>query len=141
MEEPQETSTVKSSPKSQALVMWIIWFSFLQSLFVLTWFIGGGIPDGENAAEPMAWWLWLLTFGSIAAATVLRWIFIPKMERAEQYLTALVIGLSLCELPVFVSLFLMVEYPQNQIAVLMLAVLGIIQMAPSYATPGYNGKS
>jgi hypothetical protein len=30
------------------------------------------------------------------------------------------------------------DYPQYQIAVLMLAVVSIIQFAPSYATPGYD---
>ena len=47
-------------------------------------------------------------------------------------------GLALCEMPIFVSLFGMRDYPQNQIAVLIVAVLSIIQFAPSYATPGYK---
>jgi hypothetical protein len=51
----------------------------------------------------------------------------------------MIVGLSLSEAPVFFSLFLVgPDYPQNQLAVLMVAVVSLIQFAPSYATPGYQ---
>lgn len=133
-----QASDNKGPTKQHAIVLWVIWFSFLQSAFLFTWFLGGGLPEGENAAEPMAFVLWLIAFGGLAAATVIRWVVLPKILKPEQQLVTLIIGLSLCELPIFVSLFLMADYPQNQIAVLIVAVLCIIQFAPSYATPGYD---
>ena len=55
-------------------------------------------------------------------------------------LLAMVIGLGLAEASIFLELFLIgADYPQNQIAVLMLAVFGLIQSAPIYATPGMDG--
>jgi len=138
MQSFKNDSTSGDQTKQHAIVLWILWFSFLQSAFIFTWFIGGGIPEGENAAEPMAFWLWLLTFGGLAMATVIRWIVIPKVSKPQQQLATLIVGLSLCEMPVFVSLFFMQDYPQNQIAVLIVAVLCVIQFAPSYATPGYR---
>jgi len=125
--------------KGHALIMWIIWFAVLQGAFVFQWVLGKGIPQGENAAEPMAASLWLLCFGPILLATLVRWLVIPKMKQAQPQLVAMILGLSLAEAPIFFSLFLVgPEYPQNQIAVLMVAVVAIIQFAPSYATPGYD---
>lgn len=138
METSDNDSPDNGLTKQHAIVMWVIWFSFLQSAFMFTWFIGGGIPEGENAAEPMAVFLWLIAFGGLAAATIVRWLVLPKIGRPEPQLTAMIIGLALCEMPIFVSLFMMQDYPQNQIAVLIVAVLSIIQFAPSYATPGYK---
>lgn len=126
--------------KQHALVLWIIWFAMLQGVFVIQWVLGRGIPGGENAEIPMAGWLWLLCFGPVAVATVIRWLVIPKIKEPQQQLTAMIVGLALSEAPVFFSLFLIgPDYPQNQIAVLMVAVVSLIQFAPSYATPGYAG--
>ena len=51
----------------------------------------------------------------------------------------MVVGLALSENPIFFSLFLIgSDYPQNQIAVLIVAVLSLIQFAPSYLTPSYD---
>lgn len=119
--------------------MWILWFAMLQGVFVIQWILGQGIPGGENIEEPMAAWLWLICFAPILLATGIRWGIIPKLKLAQQQLVAMLIGLSLSEAPVFFSLFLIgPDYPQHQLAVLMLAVVSMIQFAPSYATPGYR---
>lgn len=127
------------SSKQHALVMWIIWLAFLQSAFVVQIFIGKGLPKGENASEPMALWLWLICALPLIAATALRWLIIPKVKEKQKQLVCLLIGLGLAEGPVYFQLFLFGgDYPQNQIAVLMVAVVCLIQFAPSYATPGYD---
>lgn len=119
--------------------MWIIWFAVLQGAFVFQWVLGEGIPQGENAAESMAAWLWVLCFVPIVLATLVRWLLIPKLRVAQAQMVAMIVGLSLAEAPIFFSLFLIApDYPQNQIAVLMVAIVAIIQFAPSYATPGYE---
>ena len=125
--------------KQQALVMWILWFAFLQSALAIHFVIGGGFPSGENAAEPMALWLWIAAAVPLIAATVVRWLVIPKCAQQQQQLAAMIIGLALSELPIFFSLFLIGDaYPQNQIAVLIAAVFSLIQFAPSYGTLGYK---
>ena len=125
----------------QAITMWIIWFAVLQGAFLIQWFMGKGIPKGENASEPMAAWLWLTCFGPVVLATLVRWLVIPKLKDTQHQLVAMILGLSLAEAPIFFSLFLVgPDYPQNQIAVLMVAVVALIQFAPSYATPGYDYK-
>ncbi len=124
--------------KQLALVMWIIWLAYLQGTFVLQILLGGGLPEGSNAEQPMAVWLWAMCFGPILLATAIRWLVIPKIKEQPKQLVAMIVGLALAEAPVFFQLFLMGnDYPQNQIAVLMVALVAIIQFAPSYATPGY----
>ena len=124
--------------KQKALVMWILWFAFLQSALIIHFVLGGGFPDGENAAEPMALWLWAAVAIPLLLATGVRWLVIPKLKLQRQQLVAMLIGLALCEQPIFFSLFLIGDsYPQNQVAVLMASVFALIQFAPSYGTPGY----
>lgn len=130
---------IMEKTKQHAIIMWIIWFSMLQSVFVIQWILGKGLPGGENVEQPMALWLWLICFLPLSEATWLRWVRIPKLKSPQSQLTAMIVGLALSEAAVFFSLFLIgPDYPQNQIAVLMVAVVSLIQLAPSYATPGYR---
>jgi hypothetical protein len=125
--------------KQKAIVLWVIWFAMLQSAFVVHFVIGGGFPEGGNIAEPMASWLWILCGVPVVAATIIRWVAMPKLKEQAELLVAMIVGLALSELPIFFSLFLIgAEYPQNQIAVLIVVVFSLIQFAPSYATPGYT---
>jgi hypothetical protein len=131
-----------NSPKQHALIMWIIWFAQLQAAFVFQFFLSGGFPRGENAETPMALWLWLLCLAPLVLASVIRWLLIPKLKEAVPQLVAMIVGLALAEATVLLSIFLVApDYPQYQIAILMVAVFSLIQFAPSYATPGYKANS
>ena len=128
--------------KQQAFVMWIIWFGFLQMAFAYHFVLEDGFPSGDNAAEPMASWLWVLCFVPIILATIVRWWVIPKLKDQKQMLSALIVGLALTEASILFELFQIgSDYPQNQIAVLMVAVFSLIQFAPIYATPGVDVES
>lgn len=125
--------------KQHALVMWIIWFAQLQAAFIFQFFLVGGIVKGENASEPMAIGLWLACLLPIVISTGLRWLLIPKVTTAVQQLLLLIVGVGFSEASLFCSIFFVApDYPQYQIAILMVAVVSIIQFAPSYATPGYK---
>ncbi|TVP79245.1 MAG: hypothetical protein EA353_06580 [Puniceicoccaceae bacterium] len=125
--------------KQHALVMWIIWFAYLQSAFIFQIFLGGGFSLGDNAEAPMALWLWVMSFMPLIAATGVRWLVIPKIKSTTPQLIAMIVGLALAEMSIFVSIFLVgPDYPQYHIAILMVAVVSLIQFAPSYATPGYK---
>lgn len=104
----------------------------------MQWLLGGGLPEGENIETLMSVGSWAMCFVPLIVATVIRWLVIPKIKVPQQQLVAMILGLALSEGPIFLSLFLIgSDYPQNQIAVLIVAVFSIIQFAPSYATPGY----
>ena len=140
MQDPKDSAhTPAPSNKQQATVMWIIWFAFLQSAFVYHFVFGDGFPQGDNAAEPMALWLWALCLVPLAVATIVRWLVIPKLAEQSALFVAMGVGLGLAEASIFFELFLIgADYPQNQIAVLMLTVFCLIQFAPIYATPGMD---
>ena len=122
--------------------MWIIWFAQLQAAFVFQVFLGGGFSKAENVETPMALWLWALCFVPLVVATGIRWMAIPKAQLPVQQLVLMIVGLALSEAAVILSIFMVAPgYPQYQIAVLMVAVVSIIQFAPSYATPGYKLES
>ena len=128
--------------KQQAFVMWIIWFGFLQMAFAYHFVLEDGFPSGDNAAETMASWLWVLCLLPIILATIVRWWVIPKLKDQKQMLSALIVGLALTEASILFELFQIgSDYPQNQIAVLMVAVFSLIQFAPIYATPGVDVES
>jgi hypothetical protein len=128
--------------KQQALVMWIIWFVFLQMAFAYHFVLEDGFPSGDNAAAPMASWLWVLCLLPTILATMVRWWVIPKLKDQKQMLIALIVGLGLTDAPILFELFLIgSDYPQNQIVVLMVAVFSLIQFAPIYATPGVDVES
>jgi len=125
--------------KQHALVMWILWFVQLQAAFVFQVFLANGFSKGENAVESMALWLWLACLLPLVLATVIRWLTIPKVALPSQQLVAMIVGLALSEASVLMGIFLVApDYPQNQIGLLMVAVVSLIQFAPSYATPGYK---
>lgn len=122
--------------------MWILWFAFLQSSLAMHFIIGDGFPSGQNQTPSMPAFFWVAAFLPSAIAVIVRWLVIPRVKAPQQQLVAMIIGLSLAEFPIFISLFLIgSEYPKNQIAVLVVAVFSLIQFAPSYATPGYDLKS
>jgi hypothetical protein len=125
--------------KQPAIVMWIIWFVFLQMAFAYHFVLGDGFPSGGNAAEPMASWLWVLCVAPVILAMGVRWLVIPRLKQQRQMLVAMIIGLALSEAPILFELFLIgAAYPQNQIVVLMIAVFSLIQFAPTYGTPGVD---
>lgn len=119
--------------------MWVIWFTQLQAAFFFQFFLGGGVPQGSNADTPMGLWLWAICLVPLVLATGVRWWVLPKIKPPAKQLVAMVVGLALAEVVVLLSIFLVApDYPQYQIAILMVAVVAIIQFAPSYATPGYT---
>jgi len=128
--------------KQHAMIMWIIWFAYLQSMLAIQFFIGGGIPSGDNIAEPMPLGLWVAAICPALIAITLRWSLMHKLRQPAQQLPALIVGLALSELPLFISLFLVgSDYPQNQIVILMIAFFSGLQYAPIYATPGMSPEA
>jgi hypothetical protein len=128
-----------SMKKQQALVMWILWFLFLQAALAIHFVIGGGFPQGENVPQAMEPWFGWAAALPLVGATLLRWLLIPRCQSQKQQFVLMVVGMALSALAILIALVLMGDdYPQNQVLVLAATVLALIQFAPSYATPGYK---
>ena len=114
------------------LIAWGLWGAILMGLFVLQFFIGGGIPTGDQMENPPTV-MSLICIACVAIGTLIRWLVIPKLNDNLKLLRAMIVGLALCEgsgLPQ-ISL-LRKEYPDTQKLIFVLAVLGVVQFAPTY---------
>lgn len=117
------------------LVFWILWFAILQGLVVIQFFVGGGIPKGEDLGSPPA--LFVAIAGGLAlGALVVRFVVIPKIRSVPNKLPAMIIGLALAEAVGLVGIFLIGrEFPTTRLSLFVLAVCCIVSLAPIYAKP------
>ena len=114
------------------LIAWVIWGAILMGLFVLQFFIGGGIPTGDQMENPPTV-MSLICIACVAIGTLIRWLVIPKLNDNLKLLRAMIVGLALCEGSGFLQIFLLgKEYPDTQKLIFVLAVLGVVQFAPTY---------
>lgn len=130
MKPPQDSIKPPTS-----LVFWIIWFAILQGLVVIQFFVGGGIPKGEDLGDPPI--LFVTIAGGLAlAALAIRFVVIPKIKSVPTMLQAMIIGLALAEAVGLVGMFLIGrEFPATRLSLFVLALCCIVSLAPIYAKP------
>ena len=114
------------------IIAWVIWGAILIGLFVLQFFIGGGIPTGDQMENPPTV-MSLICIAGVAIGTLIRWLVIPKLNDKPKLLRAMVVGLALSQGSGVLQIFLLgKEYPDSQKLIFVLAVLGVVQFAPTY---------
>jgi hypothetical protein len=117
----------------QILVAWIIWFSILMGLLMIQFFIGGGIPSGEDQGPPPSSML-MICAGALLASLIVRFLILPSRKTLGQQLPLMVVGLALAEVCGFLGIFLIPsDYPQTKLWLFIAAVSGILCHAPFYA--------
>ena len=114
------------------IIAWVIWGAILIGLFVLQFSIGGGIPTGDQMENPPTV-MSLICIAGVAIGTLIRWLVIPKLNDKPKLLRAMVVGLALSQGSGVLQIFLLgKEYPDSQKLIFVLAVLGVVQFAPTY---------
>ena len=114
------------------LIAWVLWGAILMGLFFLQFFIGGGIPTGDEMENPPTV-MSLICIAGVAIGTLIRWLVIPKLNDKPKLLRAMVVGLALSQGSGLLQIFLLgKEYPDSQKLIFVLAVLGVVQFAPTY---------
>ena len=114
------------------IIAWVIWGAILIGLFVLQFFIGGGIPTGDQMENPPTV-MSLICIAGVAIGTLIRWLVIPKLNDKPKLLRAMLVGLALSQGSGVLQIFLLgKEYPDSQKLIFVLAVLGVVQFAPTY---------
>ena len=114
------------------LIAWVLWGAILMGLFFLQFFIGGGIPTGNEMENPPTV-MSLICIAGVAIGTLIRWLVIPKLSDKPKLLRAMVVGLALSQGSGLLQIFLLgKEYPDSQKLIFVLAVLGVVQFAPTY---------
>jgi len=118
-----------------ALVFWIIWFSILNGLVLIQYFVGGGIPKGEDQGNPPVMFLALAGVLALVAMGI-RFVLIPRIKDLPKKLPAMIIGLALSEGVGFVGIFALGnKFPATQLLLFGCAVGCILCFAPFYAKP------
>ena len=124
-----QNETMRSTDQ---IIAWVIWGAILIGLFFLQFFIGGGIPTGDEMENPPTV-MSLICIAGVAIGTLIRWLVIPKLNDKPKLLRAMVVGLALSQGSGLLQIFLLgKEYPDSQKLIFVLAVLGVVQFAPTY---------
>ena len=124
-----QNETMRSTDQ---IIAWVIWGAILIGLFFLQFFIGGGIPTGDQMENPPTV-MSLICIAGVAIGTLIRWLVIPKLNDKPKLLRAMVVGLALSQGSGLLQIFLLgKEYPDTQKLIFVLAVLGVVQFAPTY---------
>jgi hypothetical protein len=128
--------------RQQALVLWVLWFSFLTGVIIYQFMLGRGIPSGENA--PGAEWpvIAYVALAQLGVATVVRWLLLPRARTTGAVLVHMVLGIALCESVAFYGLFLVPEnQPATKLTLWIVALVGVAQFAPIYALHSDRGSA
>jgi hypothetical protein len=120
--------------KRQLVVLWTIWGALFSAIIIYQFALGGGIPTGENKGPGGVNFAVMLGVGQIVAASVVRWLLLPRAKHPGQVLVFMVIGLALSEGAEFYGLFLVPKnQPSTQLAMWLLSLLSALQFIPIYA--------
>ena len=114
-------------------ICFIIWSAILTSAFVYPPFLDGGypFPSGDQALQ-FNWVVYLSLF-MIGAATLIRWLIIPKIGLSPAVFPLLIIGLALSESTIFFEIFLLGPDQANEKALIYwLAIASMLQFFPSF---------
>lgn len=120
--------------------MWLLWLICFQFSLLLFYWIQAGTQAVTVDWGHEQFLMWGLACGFYLVVSYLRWCSLPKIKQlpAKQFRVfawALTFGL----LPLF---YVYMQMPTGSIAggngIAVLGVLCLLQLAPSYATPGYE---
>jgi hypothetical protein len=121
-----------ASPKPTALVFWILWFAFLNGLFIILFMIGGGIPEGKNQGEPPSLVIAMAALLALFAIAI-RFIAIPKTKQLEKLLPLMLVGMAFAEGIGIIGIFVVArEFPETRLALFVTSASAMLAYAPFY---------
>jgi CDP-diglyceride synthetase len=121
-----------ASPKSTAIVFWIMWFALLNGLILMMLFLGGGLPQGENQGKPPALILAMAALLAVFSLGI-RFLAIPKTQELEKLLPLMLVGMAFSEGIGIIGIFVVAkELPETRMALFVTSVSAILAYAPFY---------
>lgn len=115
-------------------MLWVIWFAIVCSIVMYQFTLGHGILAGSDVRPASQNPALLLAVGQIVAASLLRWILMPKMKKMQQQLVLMVIGLALSEAVELYGIFLFdPDMPSTKMTLFAASVLSALQFVPVFA--------
>ena len=116
--------------------LWIVWFFIFSGLFVIQFFLGGGIPTGGNTG-PLPMPIMAAGAGAFLVSVVIRWFLIPRTAKGgpTRLMPVMIAGIAIAEMVCFLGIFLLPDtVPQLKLAFFITSVIGVAQFAPIYAS-------
>jgi hypothetical protein len=128
---------VPHSPPRKSIppvVLWVAWFGITSAIPLYQIFLGGGWPRGSNVGGAGLSAIELMAVGQLLAATVIRWLVLPRFSQGPQLLTLMIVGLALSEaVELYGVLLIPRDQPETKISLFVLSLLSAAQFAPTYA--------
>ncbi|MFM2197363.1 MAG: hypothetical protein RLZZ505_795 [Verrucomicrobiota bacterium] len=127
-------------PKPSATVFWILWFSLLNGIIIITFFVGGGLPEGDNQGNPPPLMIGLAALLAVISVAM-RFLVIPKTKELEQLLPLMLVGIAFAESVGIIGIFVVAkEFPETRLALFVTSVSAILAYAPFYANAVLDRK-
>ena len=123
-----ETTESTATPRHQQLVMWVLWFAFLQGIILFRVFLAKPLPPGS--IPPPDAFPWGVSLMPALLSSVIRWQLLPRAQQAQQGLVYMILGIALAEATCFFGLFLT---PSKLNLLFAASFLGVFQFAPLWA--------
>jgi|HubBroStandDraft_1064217.scaffolds.fasta_scaffold66761_2 hypothetical protein len=126
--------TTATPPKYPASVFWQVWIGILASAFYYQFRDGGGFRFEGGALQSTGYSFFVVfAVAHFVAASVVRWIVIPKANERRRVLIYMVVGLALSEAITFYGIYLF-AFSEHETKMLLfsLSILSVVQFAPFY---------
>lgn len=115
-----------------AFAWWVVWCGMLNSLLLIYWFIGRGLPVATHEVTLPVEFAGVLP---LAAATLLRWFFLLRVINGPKAFLIFIIGMGLAESAGLLGLFLS---RAHRLEWVLAGALGIAQWVPVFAQRFYR---
>ena len=120
------------TPKPTAMVFWILWFALLNGIVIITFFIGGGFPEGENQGKPPALII-AMAAALVVISVAIRFLAIPKAKELEKLLPLMLVGMAFAEgIGIIGIIVVPKDFPETRLALFVTSVSAMLAYAPFY---------
>lgn len=128
----QNSAPNASAPQPAQLVLWVLWFAFLQGIVMFRIFLVQPLPPGT--LPPPDVFPWALSLVPVMVSVLIRWLWLPRAQHGTQALTIMILGIALAEATTFFAIFLT---PSKLNLLVAASFLGAFQFAPIWARRFY----
>lgn len=106
------------------MVPWVLWGAFMVGVVMMYVFLGN-----KKAPAPDDSQQWMVALAPLLISLIIRWNVIPRVTAVTSGLVAMIVGIALAEMVLFLGLFI---FPAHQLELFLAALFGIAQHAPVY---------
>jgi hypothetical protein len=111
-------------------IWWILWIMFCTTVVMMNQILGPAAAHSKEILPDSNAWM-IAGAAPILAATLIRWLLLPRQVIPIKAFRLFIIGIALAESVTFYGIFL---FPSHKNDLVMASLFGIIQFAPFFAS-------